>query len=74
MPQRLIVPIKSITTMVGIVVGLFGAYQSYAILPYKVEENRKRLEIMETKAAMDHEMLVKMSMDIQYIKENIAKR
>lgn len=29
---------------------------------------------METKSAMDHEMLVKMTMDIQYIKENIANR
>jgi hypothetical protein len=74
MPQRLIVSLKSVTTVVGVIVGLFGAYQSYAILPYKVEENRKRIELMENRTTMDHELIIKMSMDIQYIKENMGKR
>lgn len=64
MPQRILLSIKSISALVGIILGVFGAFQSFAVLPYRVQALEKR----EEKTDKDHDLLVKISADMEFVK------
>lgn len=72
MPQRLIVSIKTVIALIGIITGCFGAFQSYAILPYRLQEVEKKAELARLKAEVDHDLIIKMSSDISYIREQFS--
>jgi hypothetical protein len=69
MPQRIIMSVKAITATIGIIVGLFGAFQSYAVLPYQVIENKKLIEDQRLRQERDHDLLTQIAADIRYLKE-----
>lgn len=71
MPQRIIMSLKNISLIVGIVIGVLGAFQSYAILPYRTLLNEKKIEQIESKTGIDHDLLIQIAQDIKYLKERM---
>lgn len=74
MPQRIYNVLKTWGIIIGIVTSIFGAIQAYSVLPYKVEELKRKTEFMESKAANDHDILTRIYQDVQYLKMQIDKQ
>lgn len=73
MTHRLLTSLKHIGAVVGSVVGLFSVVQAFAILPYRVNQAEKALEVANIRISSDHDILIQISRDIQYIKERLDR-
>lgn len=73
MPQKILMSLKNISAIVGIAVGVCGALQAYAVLPFRVQTNEKRIEALEKKLESDHDLLIQISQDVKYLIKERSK-
>lgn len=62
-------------TLSGIVaiIGIIGALQPYLNLKAASENQAQDIKTLKLKAEVDHDIIIKMSSDIQYIKEGMQE-
>lgn len=65
--------LKSYMALGGILIGIGGAVESAAILPYRVSQAEKATEILSNKVNFDHDLLIQISRDIQYVREKLQE-
>lgn len=63
--------LKNISAIIGIAIGVFGALQAYAVLPFRVLTNEKKIDVLERKIESDHDLLIQISQDVKNIKERV---
>jgi hypothetical protein len=61
--------VKTIAIIISSIIGILGAANSFAVLPYRVEQAEKLIINMQVKSSLDHDLLIKIAQDIEYIKE-----
>lgn len=69
MPQRIITSFKAIGVIIGCVSGGLGFVQAYAIIPYRLTEVEKKSIVIQDKRDLDHDLLIRIAQDVQYLKE-----
>lgn len=73
MPQTFETSLKRSSLTIAAIIGIFGAIQAYAILPYRVEQIEKKQASDELSMKSDHDLLIQISRDTQYIKERLDR-
>lgn len=63
------VTIGGVSALIGIIVGL----QPYLSLKTIAENHASEIKQLKVKADVDHDLIIKMSTDIQYIKESMQE-
>jgi spore coat protein CotH len=54
------------------VVAIFGAVGGWVVIPYQVDVNSKELERLKVQVASDHELLVRIDMKVDAIRERLG--
>lgn len=73
MPANLSSKIKTWAIILGIITTLFTYVQGYGVLNYRVDKSEKSIETLRMKIETDHDLLIKIYQDVQYIKERGVK-
>ncbi len=60
---------KNIGTTVSLLVLIVGVVGTYAVNNYRIDQNVKTIEALQVKRDIDHDLLIKIAADVQYLKE-----
>jgi hypothetical protein len=57
----------------GIIVGVFGAIQAYAVLPYRVVEMEQKIKMLEEDQRQSREILIRIEERVKRVQEDLRK-
>jgi predicted cobalt transporter CbtA len=62
-----------VSAFVGILAGVFGFIQAYAVLPYRVEQIEKDTRAMKDERKTDREILIRIEEQVRALREEIRR-
>lgn len=65
--------VKYYSTLIGLVVAVFGAVQAFALLPYKVQQNQDAVRAVSEEGRMNREILVRIDERTKMLEETLKR-
>lgn len=58
---------------VALVTGISGCYKSWAVLPYRVDQNEREVKAMKEERKVDREILIRIEEQVKAIREEMRR-
>lgn len=71
--ERIRTALMLVSLSLGIIMGVLGMAQAWVILPYRLGEAEKRIELLQIGRNQDHEILIRIEEQTAEIRRQIVK-
>jgi hypothetical protein len=74
MSEKLKSNVAIVSAYVGILVGVFGFIQAYAVLPYRVQQVEADTQAIKAERKTDREILIRIEEQLHFLREEIRRK
>lgn len=74
MSERITKGLTNLSLIVGILIGVFGAIQSYSVLPYRVEQTEMEVRALKEQGKNDREILIRIEEQLKALREEVRNK
>lgn len=73
MSDKIKVGLTNLSLITGITVGVFGALQAYAVLPYRLEQAEREVRALKDERKVDREILIRIEEQVKAMREEMKR-